>query len=320
MSRPSRAGLLAALILAAAPARAEDVVITQFGAAFAGNPFAIAIDGGHFKRAGVDITGIISGAGGGTSVRNVIASELGYGEVVLSAAVAAIQEGQDIKVVNIGARSVADIVMVVRPDSTIKTLKDLAGKKIGFSNPKSLSEIVAIMTVEKSGLKHDQVQRVALGSLGGALTALEKGAVDMAVGLQVVWQQRSDKLRVVLDVGKELPPMVQSVGIATGDLMKKNPDKLRAIIAARREAVKFMNAKPHEAAKMLEKHFAKVPPDVLARVTEALLKDGYWSEGRIEMDRIKNMARGLKLVGDVKGEIDWNKVIDRSFLPKDLRN
>ena len=306
MSRLSRSGLFALLVLAAAPAKAEDIVITQFGAAFAGNPFAVGIEGGYFKKAGVNITGVIAG-------------ELGYGEVVLSAAVAAIQEGQDIKVVNVGARTVADIVMVVRPDGPIKTLKDLAGRKIGFSNPKSLSEIVAIMTVEKSGLKQDEVQRVALGSLGGALTALEKGGVDMAVGLQVVWQQRSDKLRVVLDAGKDLPPMVQSVGIATGDLMKKNPDKLRAIIAARREAVKFMNADPKAAAKLTQKYFPKVAPDVLERVTALLVAGHYWSEGRIEMEPIQNMARGLKLVGEVKGEIDWKKVIDASFLPKDLQ-
>jgi NitT/TauT family transport system substrate-binding protein len=175
------------------------------------------------------------------------------------------------------------------------------------------------MTVEKSGLKQDEVQRVALGSLGGALTALEKGGVDMAVGLQVVWQQRSDKLRVVLDAGKDLPPMVQSVGIATGDLMKKNPDKLRAIIAARREAVKFMNADPKAAAKLTQKYFPKVAPDVLERVTALLVAGHYWSEGRIEMEPIQNMARGLKLVGEVKGEIDWKKVIDASFLPKDLQ-
>jgi NitT/TauT family transport system substrate-binding protein len=320
MPRIRRNHLLAVLLLAAAPAQAEDIVVTQFGAAFAGNPWAVGIDGGYFKKAGVDITGVVSGAGGGTSVRNVIASGLGYGEVVLSAAIAAIQDGQDIKVVNIGARSVADIVMVVKPGSPIKTLQDLKGKKIGFSNPKSLSEIVAIMTVEKAGLKPDEVQRVALGSLSGALTALEKGAVDMAVGLQVVWRQRSDKLRVVLDAGKDLPPMVQAVGIATGDLIRKNPEKLRAIIAARREAVKFMNEKPREAAKMTEKHFDKVSPEVLASVTEALAKDGYWSEGRIEMDRMENMARGLKLVGELKGEIDWGKVVDKSFLPKDLQN
>ncbi len=319
MKRLKRSGLVAALLILAAPARAEDVVITQFGAAFAGNPFAVALDGGYFKRANVNITGIVSGAGGGTSVRNVIASELGYGEVVLSAAVAAIREGQDIKVVNIGARTVADIVMVVRPDSPIKSLKDLAGKKIGFSNPKSLSEIIAIMTVEKSGLKQDEVQRVALGSLGGALTALEKGAVDMSVGLQVVWQQRSDRLRVMLDAGKDLPPMVQSVGIATGDLMRKNPAKLRAIIAARREAVKFMNADPKAAAKLTQKYFPKVQPDVLERVTESLVKNGYWSEGRIEMEPMRNMARGLALIGEVKGEIDWANVIDSSYLPKDLQ-
>ena len=116
MSRLSRSGLFALLVLAAAPAKAEDIVITQFGAAFAGNPFAVGIEGGYFKKAGVNITGVIAGAGGGTSVRNVIASELGYGEVVLSAAVAAIQEGQDIKVVNVGARTVADIRAVLGDD------------------------------------------------------------------------------------------------------------------------------------------------------------------------------------------------------------
>jgi NitT/TauT family transport system substrate-binding protein len=319
MKRTRRSGLLAFLLLAAAPAQAEDIVITQFGVAFAGNPFALAIDGGYFKKAGVDITGIIAGAGGGTSVRNVMASNLGYGEVVLSAAIAAIREGQDIRVVNVGARSVADVVVVVKPDSPIKSLKDLEGKKIGFSNPKSLSEILAIMALEKGGLKAEQAQRVSLGSLGGALTALEKGAVDSAITMQVVWAQRSDKLRIILDAGRDLPPMVQSVGIATGDLMRKNPEKLRKIIAARREAVQFMNAKPEEAAKMLEKHFSKMPAAVLSQVTVSLAKNGYWSEGKLEREPMENMARGLRLVGDLKDELDWSKIIDASFLPKDLQ-
>jgi len=308
-----------AFVLATAPARAEDIVITQFGVAFAGNPFAIGIDRGYFRKAGVELTGIVAGAGGGTSVRNVMASELGYGEVVLSAAIAAIQEGQDIKVVNIGARSVADVVVVVKPDSPIKSLKDLEGRKIGFSNPKSLSEILAIMAIEKGGLKAEQAQRVALGSPGGALTALEKNGVDAAITMQIVWHQRADKLRILLDAGRDLPPMVQSVGIATGDLMRKRPEKLRAIIAARREAVQFMNAEPEQAAKMLEKHFPKVSPDVLAKVTVSLAKNGYWSEGKLEREPMANMARGLKLVGELKGEIDWAKVTDASFLPKDLQ-
>jgi NitT/TauT family transport system substrate-binding protein len=320
MMRAKRCGFAAALILlASAPAQAEDIVITQFGVAFAGNPFAIAIDRGDFKKAGVDITGIISGAGGGTSVRNVMASELGYGEVVLSAAIAAIREGQDIRVVNVGARSVADVVVVVKPESPIKSLKDLEGKKIGFSNPKALSEILAIMAIEKGGLRPEQAQRVALGSLGGALTALEKGGVEAAITMQVVWAQRSDKLRIILDAGRDLPPMVQSVGIATGKLMRENPEKLRKIIAARREAVRFMNEKPEAAAKMLEKHFSKMPAEVLHKVTIQLARSGYWSEGRLEREPMENMARGLRLVGDLKDELDWSKINDASFLPKDLQ-
>ena len=317
--RSKRTGLLALLLLAAAPVRAEDVVITQFGVAFAGNPFAIAIDGGYFKKAGVDITGIIAGAGGGTSVRNVMASELGYGEVVLSAAVAAIREGQDIRVVNVGARSTADVVLVVKPESTIRSLKDLEGKKIGFSNPKSLSEILVILALEKGGLKADQAQRVALGSLGGALTALEKGGVEAAITMQVVWAQRADKLRVILDAGRDLPPMVQSVGIATGDLMRKSPEKLKKLIAARREAVRFMNGNPEQAAKMLQKYFDKMPFEVFRKATVTLAQSGYWSEGKLEREPMENMARGLRLVGDLQGEIDWSKFTDASFLPQDLK-
>jgi NitT/TauT family transport system substrate-binding protein len=175
------------------------------------------------------------------------------------------------------------------------------------------------MALEKGGLKAEQAQRVALGSLGGALTALEKGGVEAAITMQVVWAQRADKLRIILDAGRDLPPMVQSVGIATGDLMKKHPEKLRKILAARREAVQFMNAKPDEAAKMLEKHFSKMPPEVLHKVTISLAKSGYWSEGKLEREPMENMARGLRLVGDLKDDLDWSKIIDASFLPKDLQ-
>jgi len=80
MSRLTAIALATLLAAAMAPAQAEDVVVTQYKADPSGASFAVAIAKGLFKKHGVNITDVISGEGGGTSVRNVIASELGYGE------------------------------------------------------------------------------------------------------------------------------------------------------------------------------------------------------------------------------------------------
>ncbi len=73
--------LAAALCAASWPAAAEDILVTQYKADPSGAPFAIALAKGFFKKAGVDVTGVISGAGGGASVRATMATEFGYGEV-----------------------------------------------------------------------------------------------------------------------------------------------------------------------------------------------------------------------------------------------
>src|SRR5690242_7803355 len=77
-----RAALVAALCSAAlAPAKAEDLLVTQYKADPSGASYASALAKGFFKKAGIDITGIISGAGGGNSVRSAMATDLGFGDV-----------------------------------------------------------------------------------------------------------------------------------------------------------------------------------------------------------------------------------------------
>ena len=99
----SISSLVVAFILTApCLAKADDLIVTQYKADPSGAPFAVSIEKGFFKKAGVEIE-VISGEGGGTSVRNVIASALGYGETSPAGVIAAILEGQDIKIVNLGS-------------------------------------------------------------------------------------------------------------------------------------------------------------------------------------------------------------------------
>ena len=68
----------AAAFLANQPIRSEAVElnVTHFGTGMYGVPYAIAKEKGYFKEAGLDVTGFLTSAGGGTTVRNVLASEL----------------------------------------------------------------------------------------------------------------------------------------------------------------------------------------------------------------------------------------------------
>src|SRR3954468_15357615 len=155
------AALACLLGLAAVPATADEISVTHWGALMYGTPYAVAMEKGLFKQAGVDISGILTSQGGGTTMRNVLSGGLPYGEVALSAAIAAINEGIDVKIVNSGVRTVADILWVTMPNSGIASIKDLVGKKASITSPKSVTDMVSIMCLEASGIAVDKVERPA---------------------------------------------------------------------------------------------------------------------------------------------------------------
>jgi NitT/TauT family transport system substrate-binding protein len=322
MSKIKGSIAVAALVLAAtAAAKAEDVVITQYKADPSGAPYGVAIEMGFFQKAGIDITGVISGAGGGTSVRSAIASDLGFGDVSPAPVIAAIEQSQDIKIVSLGSRSLADNVVIVMPSSPIKSIKDLKGKKFAISNPKSLGEMTAVLVFEQAGLKPDDVQRVALGGLSGALTALENGVVEATSipGILFMMRGGESKYRILLGP-KELPRLPPAVGIATGTLMTKHPDKLRALLAGRREGVKFIYEHTPEAIRILSKVYEPLPPKDVEMLINQLVEARFWSEGQIELQGLQNAVRAMKYVGSLDKDVALDKMIDTSFLPSDLQS
>jgi NitT/TauT family transport system substrate-binding protein len=312
---------VSALCVAAwSPAAAEDLLITQYKNDPSGAPYGVAIEKGFFKKAGVDVTGVISGEGGGSSVRAVIASSLGFGETSPAAAIAAISQGQDLKIVNIGTRSLADNVIIVMPGSPIKSVKDLKGKKFAISNPKSLGEMTIVAAAEKVGLKPGDVQRVALGNLAGALTALENHVVDATSIPGILFMMRGGESKYHVIMGpSELPELPPAAGIASTDLIKNHPDKLRAILVARREAVQFIDQHTDDASKVLEKVYAPLPPKDVSTMMHQLVAAKFYSEGRIEMPLLQTTAHVMRLVGMLDKDVDLTKMIDPSFLPADLQ-
>jgi NitT/TauT family transport system substrate-binding protein len=307
-------------LAAAAPANASDLLVTQYKNDPSGAPYGIALEKGFFTAHGLDITGIISGAGGGSSVRNAIASDLGYGDVTAAPVIAAAEQGQDVKIISITGRSLADLVMIVMPNSPLKTPADLKGKKFGISNPKSLGEMMGVLVMEQAGLKQGDIQMTALGSLSGALTALENGVVDVTSIPIILFRTRGgESIYRVLIGPKDLPLIPSQLGMATGKAMKEWPDKLRAIELARRDGTKFIYEHTDEAIHILSKLYAPLPPNEVGIMVKDLVAAKFWSEGRIEMPLLENTVRAMKGVGMLEKDVDLTKMVDSSFLPPDLQ-
>lgn len=311
--------MLSAAVPFAAPAAADEISVTQWGTSMYGAPYAVAMAEGLFKKAGVDITSIIGSGGGGTTVRNLLASETPYGDVAIAAALAAQRQGLDVIIVNTGTRSVAEASLVTMPDSPIRSLKDLEGKKVAITSPKGVSEMLLLMALKQEGVDAAKVERVASGGYVNGLTMLEQGAVAAAALIEPLSIMRAEKYRTIANYGKILPPMTTSVGITTRAFAQKNPAKLKAIIAGRAAGVEALYADPAKAAEIVGKAF-KLEPAIAKVAVDNMLAPAMWSTGEFNRAELDRTVEGLRLIGQIDGPVDWSKLLDPSFLPASIKD
>lgn len=308
----------ATLTLFGQAARADEISVTQWGTSLYGLPYAVALDKGLFKKAGIDITGILGSGGGGTTVRNILASDPPYGEVAVAAALAAQRQGLDVVIVNAGARSVAESSVVTVKGSPIKNIEQLEGKKVAITSPKGVSEMLLLMSLKTQGVDAATVTRVASGGYVNGLTLLDQHAVDAAVMIEPLSILRKSQYDTLYKSGDILPPMTTSVGITTRAYAKAHPEKIKAIIEGRRMGVQAIYENPAEAADILAKSF-KLDPAIAKEAVDNMIAPHMWSEGNFELVELERMADGLRLNGELQGAVDWTVIMDKSLLPADLQ-
>jgi NitT/TauT family transport system substrate-binding protein len=313
------AGLAMLIANLASPAHAYKLAVSQYGRVTATLPWAVATEKGYFDEEGVKIDQIIAGMGGGTTLRNMLASDLPYGEVATSAALAAIRSGIDIVIVNTASSHIGEIALVANPKSNIHKVQDLAGKKAGFTNPKSTSELLLRLALKETGMT-GKVEPVSTGGFGAGLTALDTGGIDAAPLIDPILTLQPERYRVIFSFADLIPRMTWLVGITTRKFAKENPEMLRKLVRIHRRAVDYIYANRDDAMRIYAKVWNADPKQVARYFPKYFNYEGEWSRGVFEKAALEKMSEGLQLVGDVDKPVDWSKVIDQSFLPKDQQN
>lgn len=310
--------LACAGLMSLSTARADDIVVTHYGSLLYGVPYAIAMEKGWFKEAGVDVNGILTSKGGGTSVRNMMAGDTLFAEVALPAALSAIREGFNIKILS-GGTDGSSGFWVTRVGEAIDKPEDLKGKRFVYSRPKSVSESIILAILKSFNIPAGDVKMVAIGDFGAGLTALEHNKVDVAIIPEPIYSQKEKagvRYKVLNWLDNRIPRYTQTVTIATDEMIARQPDKLRAVIEARRKGVEFLYAHPKEAAAILAKAY-NLPADVAANAMQNILNQNptWWSRGELQQPLMEQMADALASVGALKLPIDWKASIQPGFQP-----
>ena len=80
-----------------------------------------------------------------------------------------------------------------------------------------------------------------------------------------------------------------------------------------------MKEHPDEAADITAKAYSG-DAALYREIFKNFVSIDYWGEGRFDYDGMNRMVEGLQIVGKQKGPVDWAKVVDVSFLPKELQS
>jgi NitT/TauT family transport system substrate-binding protein len=320
---PFCSALLLTCLLASGGARGEEIAVGNYAVSANGMPYAVAMAKGFFKEEGADVTGILSSAGGGTSLRNMLTGAVPFGEVNPGAVISAIQQGADLKIISDDVLTVGEFIWAVKPDSPIRTIKDFKGKKLGYTNPKSTSLALLAMLMEKAGDKAEDAEMVKTGGFGEGVAALDVGMIDVAAIPEPLWSKYKTRYRPVATAAEYLPPLDNVVGVTTAAQAESKGDFIRAVIRARRRAVAFMKQNPDEAGDIVAKVYNVEPAVGRSAVgyLTTVKTDGlpYWGEGEIHLEGLKRMVALQTSIGAITGTVDLAKIIDTRFLPDDLK-
>jgi len=318
-----------ALALSSGMAMADKVTLAIGGAScLCYLPTVLAHQLGEYKKAGVDVD-LVAFKGGSESLKAVIGGSADVVSGYFDHCVNLAAKGQNLQSFVVYDRF-PGLVLVVSPkhNDTIKSVKDLANKKVGVSAPGSSTDFFLKFLLSKNGVDPNSVAVIGVGLGGSAVAAMEQGQIDAAVMLDpavTILANKFKDLRILSDTRSQKDTLEVFGGEYPGgalytkaDWIAKHPKEVQGMTNAIIATLKWIHS--HTAEEITEKMPAEYVGNDKATYIAALKNTlpMYSNDGKMDP---KGAAAVLAVFSQsspdvAKANIDVSKTYTNAFVEK----
>ena len=302
----------------ATPAAAADTSLTVGKASSVSDaiiPVNVGDKLGIFKKHGLDLT-ITDFGGGSKMVQAMTAGALDIADGA-GTEMAFVAKGAPMIGVCESATTAPFLGIGLPWDSPVKSLADLKGKVIGVSSPGSFSDWSGHELARSQGWGENGVKTVAIG--GGpapSLAALRAHLVDAVISnvTQFLTFEETKEGRLLAPVSTYEGNVASGLLFASNALAARNPDAVRAFVAAWIETVDYMRAHKAETVK-IESGITHFDETVMSREYDLVI-GMYTKDCRFDEDSLSTLKRSFSDMKLLENEPDMSKLYTEAYLPR----
>jgi NitT/TauT family transport system substrate-binding protein len=304
-----------ALSVVAAPSGAAELlrVGKSVPEAFSFVPLDVGIKVGLFRKYGVEIEA--SSLAGGAKLQQALAADsldLGLGS---GPEMSAIQKGSPVKAVAAMAGAPRLLALLVRPDSVIKSVADLKGKKIAVTTVNSLSSWLVNELSRQQGWGPTGIDVTPLGATVGQFAALKTRQVDGLVAdiATLLQAEANGEGKILFRFGDLVKDFHIHVIFATDKLIAQRPDAIRAFLEAWFETIAFMR-QDKATTIAIAKDVIHVDPAITSRTYDELMPM-FSADGKFDPKALAVLSRSYVDLKILPAEPDMKTFYTEEFLP-----
>ena len=262
---------LAALLLSSGFALAQSKVTIAIGGAscLCYLPTMLAESLGEFKKAGVEVD-VVQFKGGSESLKAVMGGSADVASGYFDHCVNLAAKGQHLQAFVVYDRY-PGLALVVSPKhaAEIKSVKDLANKKVGVSAPGSSTDFFLKYLLSKNGVDPNSVGVIGVGLGASAIAAMEQGQIDAAVMLDpavTLLKGNNPDLKILSDTRTQKDTLAVFGGEYPGGALYAKADWVKA----HEKEVQGMSTAIVTTLKWIHSHSAeeiadKMPPELVGK-------------------------------------------------------